>query len=239
MVFSDTTNDNGIIQQVERYINMGSTWISSDTSRLKEFTSYANKINHRIWHWIFLSQGVWKYDDSNQTNLPQGVTDLVAAQEKYSLPSEALTIQRVEIKDVNDNWYRLKQLIQDQIPGAIDEFNDINGTPEYYRMIGNNIELFPAPNYASTGGLKLYFDRDSVDFAYTDTTKPPGFASPYHEAIAVGSAMEWLKIKLPTSGTLSFLREEWVKFESDIMKFYSLRNKDNVRVLRRSIQKFK
>jgi len=106
-------------------------------------------------------------------------------------------------------------------------------------MIGNNIELFPAPNYASTGGLKLYFDRDSVDFAYTDTTKPPGFASPYHEAIAVGSAMEWLKIKLPTSGTLSFLREEWVKFESDIMKFYSLRNKDNVRVLRRSIQKFK
>ena len=239
MQYNDTTNLNGIIQQVERYINMGATWISGDTTRLKEFTTYANKVGHKIWHWIFLSQGVWKYDDSNETDLPQATTNLVDAQATYALPSDALTVQRVEVKNSNGDWFRLIQIMEQQIPGAIDEFNEDDCEPVYYRLIGNTMELFPASNYDSTNGLKIYFDRDSVDFAYNDTTQTPGFASPYHEAVPVGMAIEWLKIKNPTSTTLQFLREEWAKFELEIKQFYSLRNKDTVRVLRRAYQSFK
>jgi hypothetical protein len=239
MKYNDTTNKNGIIQQVERYINMGATWISGDTDRLREFTAYANKVGHKIWHWIFLSQGVWKYDDANHTDLPQATTNLVDAQATYALPSDALTIERVEVKNSNGDWFRLRQIIENQIPGAIEEFNETDNEPVYYRLIGNTIELFPASNYDSTNGLKVYFDRDSVDFTYDDTTQTPGFASPYHEAVPVGMAIEWLKIKNPTSTTLQFLREEWAKFEVEIKKFYSLRNKDNIRVLRRAFQSYK
>jgi hypothetical protein len=52
-------------------------------------------------------------------------------------------------------------------------------------------------------------------------------------------AIEWLKIKNPTSNTLQFLREEWAKFELEIKQFYSLRNKDKVRYIRRAYQSFK
>jgi len=239
MTYNDTTNKNGIIQQVERYINMGATWISGDTDRLREFTAYANKISSKIWHWIFTSQGVWKYDDSNETDLPQATTNLVSAQTTYALPSDALTVQRVECKNSNGDWFRLVQIFQDQIPEAIDEFNETDCEPVYYRLIGNTIELFPASNYASTNGLKVYFDRGAHAFVYNDTTATPGFASPYHEAVSVGTAIEWLKIKSPTNPTLQFLREEWAKFEEDIKKFYSLRNKDAVRRLGRAYQSYK
>lgn len=239
MTYNDTTNLNGIIQQVERYINMGSTWISGDTTRLKEFTSYANKTLRKVWHLIFLSHGVWKYDDSNETDLPQATTNLVDSQKTYTLPSTALTVQRVECKNSNGDWFLLKQVMEQQIPDAIDEWNNDDCEPVYYRLVGNVIELFPATNYASTGGLKVYFDRDVHDFVYNDTTAVPGFASPYHEIIPVGMAIEWLKIKNPNNPTLQFLREEYARLEVDIKKFYSLRNKSLVRVLRRAFQSFK
>lgn len=226
MTYNDTTNLNGIIQEVERYINMGATWISGDSTRLKEFTSYANKVGHKIWHWIFLAQGLWRYEDSNQTDLPEGTTALVDGTATYALPSDGLTVRRIEIKDGAGNWDRIAQLIEDDIEGAISEYFEDDGTPQYYRLVGNTIELFPAPDYSQAASLKVYFDRDSVDFAYDDTTQTPGFASVYHEAVPVGMAIEWLKIKNPTSNTLQFLREEWARFEKEITDFYSLRNKD-------------
>lgn len=239
MQYNDTTNLNGIIQEVERYINMGSTWISGDTTRLKEFTSYANKIGHKIWHWIFLAQGLWRYDDSNATDLPEGTTALVSSQRTYALPSDSLTVRRVEIKDSAGNWDRISQLVEDDIEGAISEYQEDNGTPQHYRLVGNTIELFPAPSYSQAASLRVYFDRSCVDFAYDDTTQTPGFASPYHEAVPVGMAIEWLKIKNPTSQTLQFLREEWARFEKEITDFYSMRNKDVKTVLKPSERCYK
>jgi len=226
MVYNDTTNLNGVIQEVERYINMGSTWISGDSTRLKEFTSYANKVGHKIWHWIFLAQGLWKYDDSNATDLPQGTTNIVSGTDSYSLPSDALAISRIEVANSDGTYDRLRQLIEDNIPGGIDEYSEGGGIPQEYLLIGNTIRLFPEPDYSYTNGLKVYFHRDSVDFAYDDTTQTPGFASAYHEAVPVGMAIEWLKIKNPTSSTLQFLREEWARFEKEITEFYTMRNKD-------------
>lgn len=239
MQYNDTTNKNGIIQEVERYINMGATWISGDTDRLREFTSYANKKGRQVWHWIFLAQGLWRYDDSNETDLPEATTDLADGTAKYSLPTDALTVRRVEIKDGSGNWDRISQLVEDDIEGAISEYYEDDGTPQHYRLVGNTIELFPAPDYAQAASLKVYFDRECVDFVYNATTTTPGFASAYHEVIPVGMAIEWLKIKTPNSPTLQFLREEWARFEKEITEFYSMRNKDVKTVLRPSERCYK
>jgi len=109
---------------------------------------------------------------------------------------------------------------------AVGEYMETNGSPLNYSLVGGTLQLFPAPNYSSTSGLKVYFDRDSVDFASTDTTDTPGFASPYHEIIPIGASIEYLKIKQPTSPTLPILMQDYAKLELSIKQFYGKRFRD-------------
>ena len=85
--------------------------------------------------------------------------------------------------------------------------------------------LYPATNYASSGGLKVYYDRGAVEFVYNATTSTPGFASPYHEILPLGASIEWLKIKQPQSPTLAIFIQDYLKLEESIKEFYSSRFK--------------
>ena len=240
MQFSDTTNNLGIIQYCEDYCGLGDTGISGDATKLKEFTRYSNRAMRQIWHWIFLAQGLWRYDDSNQTDLPQGTTTLTSAQATYALPDDGITVQRVEIKDENGNWVKLKQLTEDEITIAIEEFHDTDGQPVYYTLLADTIELFPAPNYTQAASLKVYFDRGIVEFANTDTTAVPGFASPYHELVAVGASLEWLIAKRPDARTLGELKEKWNMGQQQVSQFYSMRDKDKrVKLQRKYISSYR
>jgi hypothetical protein len=227
MQFSDTTNKLGIIQACERYTNLGDASISGVTALLKEFTAHANVTSSKIWSLIFNSYGGWIYDDSNQTNLPQAADNLVSGTKVYALPSEALVVNRLEVKDSNGTFVKVEPFTQEMVGDqGLSEFMKTNGTPQYYRLIGNTIELYPTPNYASTGGLKVYFDREAVAFASTDTTKTPGFTSAYHNAVAVGAAIEWMKVKQPASAVLKNLYMDWQGYEASIAEFYASRWRD-------------
>jgi len=240
MTFSDTTNLSGIIQTIERLTDLGQTYISGDSSRLKEMTATINRINHRVWHTIFMSNGNWQYDDGNYTDIPSATTDLVSGTASYALPSDALTVQRIEAKDSTGLWSVLTPITKELLNGiAVDEFAKTDGSLMYYRLVNGTIELFPASNYASTGGLKVYFDRDSVDFATSDTTKTPGFASPYHEILPIKASIEWLKVKQPNSPTLPLLLQDDLKLEDSIKKFYGKRFKDYKPRISRARQSFK
>jgi len=239
MQYNDTTNNLGIIQACEDYCGLGNTGISGDANKLKEFTRYANKVNRRIWHWIFLSQGLWKYDDSNETDLPQATTDLVSGTSRYALPSEALTVERIEIKSNEDDWFKVEQLPTQYLNCAIDEFLEDDGQITYYSLIGDTIEFFPAPDYDKTGGLKVYFDRSSYDFLSSDTTRTPGFAIPYHDALPIGTSLEWLRSKRPDASVIAHLTQEWLRYEQDIKKFYQLRNKDHTPFLGRVYENYR
>ena len=239
MQFSDTTNNLGIIQACERYTNLGDTTISGTTATLKEFTAYANTTMRRLWHKIFMSSGNWHYDDGNQTNLPQAVTDTVAAQAKYAIPSDAMTIKRMEYKDSNGDWSEVLPLTLEEIPMAVDEYHKEDADPIRYRLVDDTIELFPAPKSAISGGLKVYFDRGSVAFANTDTTKTPGFVAEYHDLVAVGASLEWLKIHLPANPTTAQLKEDWLVGLDSLGKFYNRRFKDYKIVINRKTTTFK
>lgn len=239
MVFSNTTTLAGIIQEIERMTDVGQTYISGTTARLAEMTATINRVNHRVWHTIFMSTGNWQYDDGNQTDLPRATTDLVSATATYAIPSTALTIQRIEVKDSTGLFYKLTPITKEEIPGAIDEFRKTDGQPNFYRILNGTIELFPASNYNSTTGIKVYFDRDSVDFVVGDTTKTPGFASPYHEILPVKASIEWLKVKQPTSPTLALLLQDDLKLEDSIKKFYAKRFKNFIPRISRVRETFK
>lgn len=239
MVFSDITNLSGLIQACEDYTNLGDGVISADTTLLKQFTRRINKINRRVWHWIFSTNDAWTFDDGNQTDLPQAVANITIGDSRYALPDEALSIERVEVKDSSGNFIKLEPLVLDDISEGIDEFLSTDGTPQYYKLIGETIELFPAPGYNSVGGLKVYFNRDIVEFTYTDTTDEPGFATPYHDVLAVGASLEWMKIHLPTSGQTTLLREEYARYEQDIKEFYTSRLEDADSRIKTKIHNFK
>ena len=233
-----TTND-GIIQTIEELTDLGSAYISGNTTNLINFTARVNRVGHRVWHTIFMSTGNWAYDDGNETDLPQAVTDLTSGTAKYALPPTALTVQRIELKNSAGLWYELSPITTQEIPIAVGEFYKTSGQPTFYRLIGNTIELFAAPSYNSTGGLKVYFDRDSVNFVYTDTTKTPGFASPYHEIIPIMASVEWLKVKQPTSPTLPGLIQDQLRIEKSIKDFYGKRFKNKVPRIGRAYNSFK
>jgi hypothetical protein len=239
MKFNATSTRDGIIQEIERLTDLGIGYISGDTNRLADFTAIVNRVQHRVWHTIFLSTGNWQYDDSNNEDLPIATANLVEDQASYALPSEALSVQRIEIKDENNQWYRLDPIIRKNIPGAVDEFQDVSGTPKYYHLLNGVIYVYPASDYSQDNSLKVYFERGSVDFATTDTTQTPGFASPYHEIIPIKASIEWLKIKQPASPTLPILIQDDLRIENSIRQYYGQRNKDYRPRIRRAYKSFK
>lgn len=239
MQFNDTTNLSGIIQACERYCNLGNTGISGNATLLKEFTNFTNTTMRRIWHSIFEATGSWEYDDSNQTDLPQATTDLDNGVAKYTLPNEALTVKRLEIKNTAGDWDVLTPLLRDEIKVGIDEYRVADGLPTSYRIVGRTIELFPAPNYDSTSGLKVYFDRGSVAFASTDTTKAPGFASEYHDLVPIGASLEWMKIKTPTSATTAQLKEDYQIGLQNLKTFFNKRFSAKKKIMRRAYHSYK
>lgn len=229
MVYSDTTNKDGIIQVAEVLCDFEDGYISGNSTLLRKFTIFANQILREVWSIIFNVYNGWQYDDGNNTDLPSSKTDLTSGTAKYILPTTALTVNRIDCYNSSGDSIRLDQITTEEIEEqGLDEFMSTPGVPKYYRLIGNTIELFPSPNYTTTSntGLRVFFDRDVVEFATTDTTQSPGFASPFHYIVPLGMAMKWLKIKLPTSPSLANYREEYEIYKNDLKNFYSDRNKD-------------
>lgn len=239
MVFNDTTNRNGIIQEIEKATDLGIGYISGNTDLMKDFTADINVVGSEVFALIYLLCGNWQYDDSNYTDLPQATTTLVNGTAKYAIPETALTIQRVEIKDENGDWYILNPITKEQIPVAVDEFLETNGRPQYYRIINGTIELFSAPNFDSTNGLKVYFDRANVNFISTDTTKQPGFDSFLHNIIPVKTSIKWFDSKQATSPSLARLLVKEAKLEALLKAHYSKRFKDKAPVIGRKKESFK
>lgn len=239
MTYSDTTNKSGIIQQIETMCDLGDAYISGSTANLRYFNGMINRVQSRVWHLIHQASGNWSYDDGSNTDLPIATTDLVSGTISYALPSDALTIKRVEVKDASGQWTTLKPIVEERIPIAIDEFMDASSQPLYYNLKDGVIKLYPASNYASSDGLKIYYDRGAVSFDYDDTTATPGFASPYHEIIPIGASIEWYKIKQPQSPTLQGYIQDYMKLEQSIKEHYSKRFKDYRPKVRRAYSTYR
>jgi hypothetical protein len=227
--FSNTTTKGGIIQLCEFNCGLGDAGISGNSTRLKQFTALANIAMSEIWHLIFSCSSGWIYDDSNQTDLPQATQNLSAGTAKYALPSGALVIDRIEVMDSSGNYRKLKAIDAREIDIAIDELRDTDGLPQYYRLIGQTIELFPAPAAASvttTAGLKVYFERGGVSFDSTDTSDIPGFASEYHDLVPIKTSIKWLQVNKPDSNTLISLKTDEIKRETQFVEYQNLKFKD-------------
>lgn len=219
MVFSDTTNNDGILQDARWLVNA-----NSSTFPTVDITRSANRWLDKALTVIFEADGRWQHDDTNATGENIYTDDLVSGTQAYSVLAEHLRITRVEVLDSDGNSIRLQPIDQNDVEQTLTDFQNTDGQPQFYDLVGNYIKLYPAPNYASTDGLKFWFQTEPSYFTPSDTTKAPGFASPFHRYISLGCAYDYaLKNNLETRNRF---KEELTEMEEAIQYFYNRRAGD-------------
>jgi len=225
MVFSDVTNNLGIVQQTRSMMRVDSNqWptykiVNSCNNWLDMITGYAIGADNKF-----------QWDDTNHTKLPIGTTNLVANQAEYSFLTDEqgnsiLNLSRIDILDPNGIYRELETIDHQNIEGALDEFEKTAGLPQYYDKIADNIiKLYPKPATSVTAGLKFYFQRSASYFAATDTTKQPGVAPLLHRGFVIASAYDGaLTLGLNNINTLL---AEMQREEAKMRQYFTIRNKD-------------
>jgi len=190
------------------------------TNELKQITRSVNEANKKIWTWIFQSYGAWQYDDSNNSDLPVATSALEANQQKYTIPPGSYTVRALEWKNSGGVWGKLYPIPIERINQWVseNEWQSTPAEPRFYSTLNGIVKLYPASDTARSDALRIQFDRGSVSFISTDTTKTPGFIGEFHEAVAVGASYFIARNKkLPNKNDLL---ADWVDIERRIKDFY-------------------
>jgi len=218
MEFSNTANSQGIIQDVDFLCGTNSTsYPTNDKVR------NINQAYHDVTRLIWESSDTWQYDDSNATDLPVVLTTMTSGTSQYAIPSTAQKIERVEIKDVNSNLVKLQPIDYKDIAIAESEFYKNSGLPVYYDLIGNFINLYPAPSttYVTTSsGMAVYVDRNVTLFTSASTTACPGFAPQFHRILSLQASLDF---EQDVNKRNLFIAEK-TNLVDGLKKFYSTRS---------------
>lgn len=209
--FSDTTKKNGLIQECEFWTGLGDGAISGDTTLLKVFTSRINQAFDRIAPYLYSFSDYLKWDDTNNTDLPIGTFNIVSGQSDYTIAADANSLAILNITGIrilpatNQTFYMdlAEVTADDPMAATVMSPNPTDiGTPRWFLKKGNTIYLFPQPNYSSTNGAKISFEREISYFASTDTTKEAGIPRTTQGLLPLYASYDWLVVNLPANGTL-------------------------------------
>ena len=226
MQFSDTSGQQGLIQDCEFWVGLGKAQISGDTDKLAAFTRL---INNRYDYYVTMllnAQDEWDFDDSNNSGYGIFTRNLVANQQDYvfstvswsrenkegsaataSQTLDILKIKRVEITYDGTNWYKVEPIDINEIGVATDTAGiaeQFSTAEPYYDLESNAIKLYPIPASAVTGGLKVWIYRNVDAFTTTDTTQAPGFDRVFHSLLSMGASVDWMISKsMDARGDLS------------------------------------
>lgn len=248
--FNDTSNLNGLVQMFEEEIGANPGDVSGNTIKLKRFTSRVNAALDKYFSIAIQASGKWQLDDTNHTDYPFIETDLIANQREYNFLTDEsgnliLDIYKVMVKDENGVYYEIYPVDQ-QSDEYMDSFwseQNQTGQPMRYDKTANGIflDILPGYNWRETEegerGLKIFINRESSHFVYTDTTKKAGYS--YHpEYFYLKPSYDYARIYDLDRKTA--LENEILKLEGDpltgrvglIAKAYGNRSKDETDVFR-------
>jgi len=156
-----------------------------------DFTRAANLGLDRVHQLILRSDGRFQFDDENlSTELLDTTLTLTSGTQKYELGAAWLKIARVRVKEANGDWRTLKPVDRRSLS---DSQLAASGTPWAYDKLGNFLYLVDTPNYTQANGIEVQYQREPDYFDPTDTTKEPGFASPFHRLISLYAALDYVE----------------------------------------------
>ena len=224
MVFSNTTDNSGIVEQARILARVDSTqWpkqriVNSANHWLDFVTGYAIGADKRF-----------RWDNTNHTKLPEGTTPLTITQSDYSFLTDEqgnniLTLTSVSILQ-NSVYIPLISVDRSDPNHDISTYGQETGTPTEYDKISDNIiRLNRKPSATVAAGLKFYFQRTSPYWDTNDTTQPSGFAPILDRGFVVASAYD-IALTLGLQN-LQGLAVERQREEEKVVSYFSNRNED-------------
>ncbi len=227
MVFNDTTNKNGIIQECETWTGLGDGAISGDTTKLKKFTSRLNEAFNRLVPELVTFNTLLRWDDTNHTKLPVGTFNLVSGQSDYTIAQDDSSLDILNIASVRILPYATATQYMDvEIIGLDDRRADEamnpastdTGVPFAVLKRGNTLHFIPSPNYNATNGGQIFFDRIPSYFVSSDTTKEPGFPKPFHGILPMMASKDWLVANKPDAAVINELTTQIQTRLSDLRR---------------------
>lgn len=201
MVYSDTTNKNGIVQLAEWGLGFPDGTISGDSYNLAIFTSIANTVQYDILIATMRHIDGWDIDDSNYTDFAISTTPLLIDQRDYKFPTNLLKIKRMDISydatsvdDANATWYRANPIDSKEMGDGLgnDAKTDARFTktdPRYDPKNGS-FDIYPRST-DGVGFIRIEFDRTIDPFLVSSTTKEPGIDVTFHDLLVTGIKLKW------------------------------------------------
>jgi hypothetical protein len=261
MPFSNTTNKNGLIQEIEFWTNLGDGTISGDAVLLPQFTNRINRAYDRLMPRVLSHDTNQRWDDVNHPTHPIGTADIISGQNDYTFLADSagnsiLNITKILAMNSSSTQYgiELYKVIPGasaDIPGAqsgrigtIDSTEDTRvlsplttdvGQPVKYVERGNTFFVWPIPNFSATAGFKIFFERTPIYFLSTDTTKTPGIPPIFHPLLALYASEDWLTLHKPGNQVLlAKIASKITDMENNLDDMIGKRNpnKDGMRVAR-------
>lgn len=226
MKFSDTTNRDAIIQQIEKATGTQSATTASYPLKVK--TLDVNDALGNLFLLAIKAGGRFQVDDTSQADYPIITTDIVSSQQDYAFVNDGsspanqiLDLRQVRIKDSAGKWHVLTPI--DREENDITQYEGVTGSPTNYDVDSNSIKLYPTPNYNGTASLELYISRTPVYFVSTDTTKEAGIPKLFQPYLWLRPSYWFCLIKsLPQAKGLQI---EVEKMEKMIEAYYSRRDR--------------
>jgi len=207
MILSNTTTQNGIIEQGRLYAGANATTLPN----LNVITSINAGLDE-VAYTIQTSDKKWSWDDTNNQDLPVATTDIVAGQQDYSLDTSFLKIKGVFYVDSNGAKTELTK---------VENANDLllldsrdTGIPQRFAFVDNSIflDVFPTTGTAESSSIKLevHFVRNMSYFVVADIagtpTKTPGFNPQFHRILPHYIARDYFLTK--EEGNSSYLKHD-------------------------------
>ncbi len=190
MVFSDTVNNLGLVQQVRSLARVDSTrWPTY------KIVNSVNNYLDTVAGFMIASDKRFQWDDTNHTKLPEGTIDLTINQSDFSFmvdenSNKILTLTGVSI--LQGSAY--KPLIPvdkgDEGYNAL-TFGTQTGIATRYDKIADNIVRLDFKSASTiSAGIKFFFQRTPSYFTAADTTKEPGVPALLHRGFVIASAYD-------------------------------------------------
>nr|AUN36867.1 hypothetical protein [uncultured bacterium] len=224
MVFSDSVNKLGIIEDID-------FWVGSDSNSYPtaQKTRNINAWLDREVSLILQSDAKWEWDDLNNSDLPVGTLTLTSGTQSYAINTTYLKLRAIACKDSNGVYHYLDR-IDESSPqaGSIElmESTKTSGVPVAYAHFGNLIVLDKKPSYTVSAGLKFYFQRNVTYFTAADTTATPGFAPMFHRVLSLGAALDYTIKHDLSEKIITRLQNRIDKLEAALMEYYASRDQD-------------
>lgn len=205
MVFNDTTNRQGLIQEAEDICGLGATGISGNTTLFQQFTRWMNNWNKVGANYAILAFDGHDFDDANYTTAPTGTfTGTTNADYNFDAVYKLLKVKLVNVSYDGINYiparpFDARDYREDAFNNPAPSMFSLNGPA--YDLIANGFKLYPKFTAAEVAaGAKVYveFFRAPREFATTGTdTWEPGFDLQFHKLPAVGASFEYAKLYKP------------------------------------------